>query len=85
MKAQRDIDQVYVAIHRVVSHLKTEDLHELANLETSAERASYHYGANAQLAAQDAISKKIGEIIEELDNFSLEEMAHYIRTGYKRD
>ena len=79
-----DRDQAYVAIHRVASHVSPEDLHELANLETDCIRAGYHYGTGAQLAAHDAMSKKVGQIIDAMDDFSISEMATHIRNGYNK-
>lgn len=78
-------EQVRVAIHRVASHLQPEDLERLAELERDAIRAGMHYGINSQLRAHDAMMKGIEEILDSMDQFSIDEMAHYIEHGYRQD
>ena len=78
-------ERATVAIHRVACHLQPEELEALAELERAGARAAMHYGINAQLKAHDATMAKIEEILDRLDGFQLDEMAHYIEQGYRTD
>ena len=78
-------ERVRVAIHRVASHLQPEDLERLAELQRDGIKAGAHYGINAQLKAHDAMMRAIEEILEGLDSFSVNEMAHYIEHGYRKE
>lgn len=79
-----DRKQLFVAVHRVVSHISPEDLRRLADLEDNCIRAGAHLGTGAQLSAHDKMTGAIGEILDSLDPFSQTEMAHYIREGYRQ-
>lgn len=78
-------EQVRVAIHRVASTLQPEDLERLAELQREGIKAGAHYGINAQLKAHGDMMTGIEEILDRMSEFSMDEMAHYIEHGYRRD
>ncbi len=78
-------EQAQVAIHRVACHLQPEDLERLAELQRDGIKAGAHYGINAQLKAHSAMMQAIEEILDGLNQFSIDEMAHHIEHGYQKD